>query len=248
MVKEAYSSGTPTIGVGPGNAPAWICSDSDFKGAANMIVESKSFDNGIICGSENHLVVDSAVHDRFVGALRSAGAAVLSPIETELFTTRAFDLTTGSLRRELIGKPADELLARTGLSRRWPIQLVVAPLPAAAVDGPWGREKLAPILPLYRTDDKLSATTLCQRILARHGRGHTAVIHCRNDDLVREFSILVDASRILVNSPASHGCIGIGNALPPSFTLGSGTTGRTSTTDNVTYRHLLNIRRIVFPQ
>jgi acyl-CoA reductase-like NAD-dependent aldehyde dehydrogenase len=106
----------------------------------------------------------------------------------------------------------------------------------------------APILPLLRTDDRPSAITLSRKILARHGRGHTAIIHSRDDSVIREFGLRVEASRILVNSPASQSCIGIGNWLRPSLTLGSGTMGGTSTTDNVTYTHLLNIRRIALPK
>jgi acyl-CoA reductase-like NAD-dependent aldehyde dehydrogenase len=248
MVKEAYSSGTPTIGVGPGNAPAWICADADINTAAKMIVSSKSFDNGIICGSENHLIVDSAVYDPFLQALQSAGAAVLNPTEAQVLTKSAFDPATGSLRRELVGKTASEILVRAGLSRGGPVHIVVAPLPRTATDGPWGQEKLAPILPLLRTDDRPSAIALSQKILARHGRGHTAIIHSRDDHAIREFGLRVDASRILVNSPASQSCIGIGNGLRPSLTLGSGTMGGTSTTDNVTYTHRLNIRRIALPK
>jgi len=247
MVKEAYRSGTPTIGVGPGNAPAWICRDADASSAASMIVASKSLDNGIICGSENHLVVDEHVYDRFVSALVSAGATVLGPADTAAFTREAFDPTSGSLRRELVGQCANDVLARTGLSRPGPARLVVAPLPVTAADGPWGREKLAPVLPLFKTTDRCTAIMLCQKILARHGRGHTAVIHSQDETSIRQFGLQIEASRILVNTPASQGCIGIGTRLPPSLTLGSGTTGGTSTTDNVTYTHLLNIRRIAFP-
>ena len=248
MVKEAYSSGTPTIGVGSGNAPAWVCADADIDAAAKMIVRSKSFDNGIICGSENHLIVDSAVYDGFVRALQSAGAAVLNPTEARDLTDSVFDPATGSLRGELVGKTASQILARAGLWRERPIDIVVAPVPRTATDGPWGQEKLAPILPLLRTDDPASAIALARKILARHGRGHTAIIHSRDEKVIHEFGLQVEASRILVNSPASQGCIGIGNGLRPSLTLGSGTMGGTSTTDNVTYTHLLNIRRIALPK
>jgi acyl-CoA reductase-like NAD-dependent aldehyde dehydrogenase len=248
MVKESYSSGTPTIGVGSGNAPAWICADADIDTAAKMVVSSKSFDNGIICGSENHLIVDSTVYDAFVRSLQSAGAAVLNPTEAEVLTESIFDSETGWLRRELVGKTASEILARAGLRRTGPTRIVVAPLPRSATDGPWGQEKLAPILPLLRTDDRASAITLSQKILARHGRGHTAIIHSRDEKVIRDFGLQVEASRILVNSPGSQSCIGIGNGLTPSLTLGSGTMGGTSTTDNVTYTHLLNIRRIALPK
>ncbi|GAA2904889.1 acetaldehyde dehydrogenase (acetylating) [Pseudonocardia halophobica] len=246
LVKAAYSSGKPAIGVGPGNAPALICADADVAAAAKSVVESKAFDNGVICGSENNLVVDTAVRTAFITALRAAGAAVLSSAETAAFTARAFDLSTGRLHRDLVGQSAPEILAATGIPRDTSVRLLVAPLPIAAARGPWGLEKLAPVLSMFDTEGAAAGIALCQKLLARNGIGHTAVIHTQSESLARRFGDQISASRIIVNSASAQGCIGIGNALPPSLTLGCGTWAGTSTTDNITYTHLLNIKRVVF--
>ena len=143
MVKAAYSSGTPAIGVGAGNAPAWVCADADVEAAARMVVASKAFDHGIICGSENNLVVDRSVRDSFVGALRMAGAAVLNAAECDRLARVAFDDRDGRLRRTVLGQAAASIAAEAGIEVPAGTRLLVAPVPRAAVSGPYGREKLA---------------------------------------------------------------------------------------------------------
>lgn len=247
MVKAAYSSGTPAIGVGAGNAPGWICADADVEAAAQMVVASKGFDHGIICGSENNLVADRRVRDSFIGALRVAGAAVLDPADGDHLARAAFGDADGRLRRAVLGQAATAIAAQAGIEVPAGTRLLVVPLPRDAVPGPWGREKLAPLLPLFTADGRDDGLRLCRQILGNGGSGHTAIIHTRSQRLALSFAQQMPASRILVNSPGSQGCIGLGNALTPSFTLGCGTYGRTSTTDNVTYTHLINIKRMVLP-
>jgi acetaldehyde dehydrogenase/alcohol dehydrogenase len=244
MVKAAYSSGTPAIGVGPGNAPVWVCSDADPKAAARMVIGGKSFDNGVICGSENNLVVDASVREPFIAALKAHGAAVLTSDEIDRFTPVVFDAEKGHLRRELVGQSAQRIAEKAGIKRDDPIRLIVAPLETDRVDGPYGREKLAPILSLFTVDGVAAGLELCKRILNNEGIGHTAVIHTNDPDLVERFGLEMPASRILVNCPGSQGCAGICGGLTPSLTLGCGTLGGTSTTDNVSYGNLLNIKRI----
>jgi acetaldehyde dehydrogenase/alcohol dehydrogenase len=248
MVKAAYSSGTPAIGVGPGNAPAWVCADADPDEAARLVVGSKSFDYGIVCGSEHHLVVDAAVREPFLAALQTYGAAVLAPEEVSRFTERAFDPKTGHLRREFVGQSAGHIARATGVEQQEPlIRLIVAPVTLDAIEGPYGREKLAPVLSLFTVDGEEEGLAACKKILDNEGLGHTAIIHTRSSELVERFGSEISASRILVNAGGSQGCIGIGNGLMPSLTLGCGTFGGTSTTDNVSYTHLLNIKRVVHP-
>jgi acyl-CoA reductase-like NAD-dependent aldehyde dehydrogenase len=247
MVKAAYSSGTPAIGVGAGNAPAWVCADADVEAAAWMVVASKGFDHGIICGSENNLVADQAVRDPLTGALRRAGAAVLTASDCDRLARAAFDDTDGRLRRAVLGQSAPSIAAQAGIEVPAGTRLLVAPVPREAVPGPWGKEKLAPLLSLFTADGPDDGIRLCQQILGNGGRGHTAIIHTRSRRLQLSFARQMPASRILVNGPGSQGCIGLGNALTPSFTLGCGTYGRTSTTDNVTYTNLLNIKRVARP-
>ncbi len=244
MVHAAYSSGTPAIGVGPGNAPVWICADADLDAAAEMVIQSKSFDNGVICGSENNLVVEVTVWEDFIAALEAHGAAVLAPDEVERLTAHVIDAEKGHLRREVVGLSAQSIAQAAGIQRDDAIYLLVVPLGVDQVSGPYGKEKLAPILSLFTVDGEAVGFELCQRILAGEGIGHTAIIHTQDMELAKRFGLEMPASRVLVNLPGSQGCIGLGNGLTPSLTLGCGTWGSTSTTDNVTYKNLLNIKRI----
>jgi len=244
VVKAAYSSGTPALGVGSGNAPAWICADADLQTAARLVVQSKSFDNGVICGSEQHLVVDASVRQAFVAALEAEGAAVLRPDEAEHFSTRAFDPRDGRLRWDLLGQSAQSIAGALDIRRAGQIRLIVVPVGRDALTGPQGREKLAPVLSLFTAGDIEDGMSLCMQLLANGGVGHTAIIHTRSTELVAQFGAEIAASRILVNAPGAQGCIGIGTGLVPSLTLGCGTFGGMSTTDNVSYTHLLNIKRV----
>lgn len=244
VVHAAYSSGTPAIGVGPGNAPVWICADADLDAAAETVIQSKSFDNGVICGSENNLVVEVAVRGDSVAALEVHGAAVLAPDEAEHLTVHVIDVEKNRLRREVVGVSAQSIAEAVGIQRDGAIRLLVVPLDKGQVQGPFGKEKLAPILSLFTVDGKEEGFELCQRVLDNEGIGHTAIIHTQDMELAKRFGLEMPASRVLVNSPGSQGCIGLGNGLTPSLTLGCGTWGSTSTTDNVTYENLLNIKRI----
>jgi acetaldehyde dehydrogenase/alcohol dehydrogenase len=247
MVRAAYSSGTPAIGVGSGNVPALVCADADPRAAAAAVVESKAFDHGIICGSEDNLVVDRPVAGAFRAALEAAGAAVCSPEETARVAAHAFDPADGHLRREVLGQSASAIAEAAGVRREGAVRVLVLPLDLDQVDGPLGREKLAPLLSLFTVDGTDHGLEVCQRLLANQGAGHTAVIHTGDEALQQRFAEEIPASRVLVNGPATHGCIGVGNGLTPSLTLGCGTFGGNSTTDNVTYTNLLNVKRLARP-
>ena len=247
MVKAAYSSGTPAIGVGSGNVPALVCADADPAAAAAAVVESKSFDHGIICGSEDNLIVESGVAGPFLAALEAAGAAVCTAEEAARVAAHAFDPGDGHLRREVLGQAAQAIAEAAGVRRQRPVRVLVLPLALDQVDGPLGREKLAPLLSLFTVDGTEQGLAVCQRLLANQGAGHTAVIHTADQALQQRFAEQVPASRVLVNGPATHGCIGVGNGLTPSLTLGCGTFGGNSTTDNVTYTNLLNVKRLARP-
>jgi acetaldehyde dehydrogenase/alcohol dehydrogenase len=247
MVKAAYSSGTPAIGVGSGNVPALVCADADPQAAAEAVVASKAFDHGIVCGSEDNLVVEAPLRSPFVAALRRAGAAVLTAEQTDRLLAYAFDPADGHLHRRALGQPAGQIAAAAGVELDGPVRVLVLPLPLEQVDGPYGREKLAPLVSLFTVEGAEQGLSVCQRLLANQGAGHTAVIHTGDQRLQQRFAEEVPASRILVNSPATQGCLGIGNGLVPSLTLGCGTFGGNSTTDNVTYTNLLNIKRLARP-
>jgi acetaldehyde dehydrogenase/alcohol dehydrogenase len=246
MVKAAYSSGTPAIGVGPGNAPAWICGDADLEDAARKVIDSKSFDNGILCSSENHLVVDGSVRDAFVSALEAHGAAVLTSAETSRLTAHVIDARTGHLQRGVVGQSARRIAQEAGIWRDRPIRLIVVPVDLDALHGPYGGEKLAPILSLFTVDGEEEGLALCKRLLVREGAGHTAAIHTRDPRLAERYGLEMPANRILINSPAAQGSFGGSTGLMPSAILGCGTLGGSSTSDNVTYTHLRNIKRVAY--
>jgi acyl-CoA reductase-like NAD-dependent aldehyde dehydrogenase len=244
MVHAAYSSGRPALGVGSGNAPCWIAADADVEAAAGAIVLSKSFDAGVICGSENNLVVDASRRETFVAALVSHGAALLTADEKARLAAIIFDPESGHLEKAVIGRPAAETAVRAGIERPYEIRLLVAPVTTAELATPFALEKLAPILSLFTVPDEAEALALCESILNRCGKGHTAIVHTQSEEVAQRFGAAITASRLLVNAPGTHGCIGLGTGLVPSLTLGCGTFGGNSTTDNVTYTHLINLKRL----
>jgi acetaldehyde dehydrogenase/alcohol dehydrogenase len=248
MVKAAYSAGKPAIGVGSGNAPALVCADADLAAAASAVVASKSFDHGVICGSEQHVVVERSVLEPFSVALELEGAAVLDEDEGAALLQTAFDPETGALLKRYAGRPAVEIAAAAGIERDAGVRLLVFAAPDAELEvGPATRERLAPLLSLFTADDFDAGLGLCRRLLAIEGAGHTAAIHTHSRDRAVEFAVSVPASRILVNSPAAQGCVGMCNGLTPSLILGCGTFGGNSTTDNVGYMNLTNIKRLAEP-
>jgi acyl-CoA reductase-like NAD-dependent aldehyde dehydrogenase len=244
MVRAAYGSGTPTIGVGPGNAPTLICADADLDYAAQSVIMSKSFDNGLVCGSENNLVVLASIREAFIEALVKAGAAVLTPEETVAFDSVVINPETQHFRVEITGQGAGALAEYLGIKRDYPIQLIVVPCDPKTGPKAYGGEKMAPLLSLFTVADVEEGLELSLDLLQREGMGHTAVIHTKDSEMINRFAAAMPASRILANTPASHGVIGFTTGLMPSLTLGCGTFGGNSTTDNVSYRNLLNIKRL----
>jgi acyl-CoA reductase-like NAD-dependent aldehyde dehydrogenase len=244
IVQAAYSSGTPAIGVGSGNAPVLVCSDADPESVARKVIQGKSFDNGVICGSENNLVVVQSIRAELIKNLETNGAAVLNPDEKNRLAAVIFDPETEGLKRGIVGKSAEHIAGLAGIRRSTSIRLLVAPVDLNEIDSSFGYEKLAPILSFFTVRNEDHGIVICKQILEQQGLGHTAIIHTKNDALARRFGLEISAGRILVNVSGSQGCIGIGTGLTPSFTLGCGTYGGNSTTDNVTYTHLLNVKRL----
>jgi acyl-CoA reductase-like NAD-dependent aldehyde dehydrogenase len=243
MVTAAYSSGTPALGVGAGNAPVWVAPDADFDYVAACVVASKAYDNGLICGAEQHLVVDLALLDRFVDALEVSGAAVLDRSTSEQFVAKAF-LNSGRLKATFIGRSASEIATATGITVPAGTSVLVITGDADHPVGAYATERLAPIVTLYGTKGDTEAMALCRSLLLHEGAGHTAVIHSEDGDRIDRFARAMPASRILVGVPASQGCGGAVTGLVPSMTLGCGTFGGTATTDNVGFRNLVNVKRV----
>lgn len=243
MVKAAYSSGTPAIGVGSGNAPCLVTADADLGQAAAMIVQSKSFDNGLICGSEHNLVVEEAAVAPFTAALEAMGAAVLTPAEAAKTVATIVEPKTHALRPQVIGQSAQKIAEFLGIARPHPIRLLVVPT-EPDLSSPMTGEKLTPILSLFAVPDLEAGIALSLRLLARQGTGHTSVIHSGSAEAIARFGAAMPTSRILVNAPAAQGVAGLATGLMPSFTLGCGYFGGNSTTDNVTFTHLYNVKRV----
>ncbi|MGR6870904.1 aldehyde dehydrogenase family protein [Pseudomonas sp. HK3] len=244
MVKSAYQSGTPAIGVGKGNAPVWIEKTCDVQKAAHDVVFSKSFDNGIVCGSENNLLVDASIYSDFLRHATDTGAAVLNDFERHALLDVVFH--GDHLDSRFVGKSAQDISDEVGIKRDYPIKLILAETQGQPANTPLLKEKLLPVLSVTKIHSDEQAMDIAKMILADEGAGHTAIIHSKNESLVKAYAQCVDVSRVLVNGAGTLGCIGANNGLQLSWTLGCGTQGGGSTGDNVSYEHLLNIKRIAY--
>jgi acetaldehyde dehydrogenase/alcohol dehydrogenase len=245
LVKSAYSSGTPTLGVGAGNVPVCIERSADVPFAVEQIMISKLFDYGTICASEQAVVVEKAVAEEVAAEFRKHGAHFLSDAEVIQLERVAFDAAEGVMNPAVVGQPAAKIARMAGLDLPADVQLLLAPQGGVGPEWPLSSEVLAPILAWYVADDFPSAVNLCIDLNFHGGIGHTVSIFSNDDARIKEFAALMNAGRIMVNTPSSQGAVGgIYNMLHPSLTLGCGTGGKNITTDNVTASHLLNIQRI----
>lgn len=246
MVKAAYSSGKPAIGVGAGNTPAVIDETADLEMAVSSILLSKTFDNGMICASEQTVVVVDAVYDAVKAELTARGAHLCNALERDQLG--ALLIQDGKLNGAVVGQSAFNIAALAGFAVPEVCKVLVAEAERIDADEAFAYEKLSPILGLYRAKDFAGAVDIARRLVEFGGRGHTAVLYTRENDTARErvFGQAVQAARVLVNMPSSHGAIGdIYNfKLEPSLTLGCGSWGGNSVSENVTVRHLLNVKTI----
>ncbi len=245
LVKSAYSSGTPTLGVGAGNVPVFIDSSADIPFAVSQILLSKLFDNGTICASEQAVVVETAIADATRAEFERQGAYFLSREETHKLEAVAFDRAKGAMKPDIVGQSAALIAQKAGIAAPAGVRLLVAPLAGVGEKYPLSAEILAPILGFYVEPSFTGAVNRCLDLNFYGGIGHTVSLYANNEVRIREFALLMNAGRIVVNTPSSQGAVGgIFNRLSPSFTLGCGTGGKNITTDNVTARHLVNIQRV----
>ncbi|MFX3624388.1 MAG: acetaldehyde dehydrogenase (acetylating) [Ectobacillus sp.] len=245
MVKAAYSSGTPAIGVGPGNAPAFIERSADIPLAVKRILDSKTFDNGTICASEQSIMVEECVEEAVVEELKKQGAYFLTKEESarlEKFIMRP----NGTMNPAIVGKSVQHIAKLAGLHIPEATRVLIARENRVGLYAPYSREKLAPILAFYVEKDWEAACGKCIEILNNEGAGHTLIIHSENQEVIREFALKKPVSRLLVNTPGALGGIGATTNLLPALTLGCGAVGGSSTSDNIGPLHLLNIRRIAY--
>lgn len=245
MVKAAYSSGTPAIGVGPGNAPAFIEKTADITKSVKRIFDSKTFDNGVICASEQSIVVEECIKDEVKKELVNQGGYILSNEESEKlskFILRA----NGTMNPRIVGKSVQRLAKMVGLLIPEDIRVLLSEQTNVSKKNPYSREKLAPILAFYCEEDWEKACEKSIELLNNEGKGHTMIIHSNNEEVIREFALKKPVSRVLVNTPGSLGGIGATTNLVPSLTLGCGALGGSATSDNVGPMNLLNIRRLAY--
>jgi acetaldehyde dehydrogenase/alcohol dehydrogenase len=244
-VKAAYSSGKPALGVGAGNTPVYLEKTSDLKTAVVDIIISKTFDNGTICASEQTVVIDDEIYDAALKNFAELGAHVCNQKEADLLARTVIDPKTGFMQPMAVGQKATAIARFVGLSVKPKTKLLIAPIQGVGPEHPLSVEKLFPVLAVYRAKSVEDALKTCVAVNHAGGLGHTAVIFSRNDDVVRKFSELINAGRIIVNSPGSIGALGaVYNDLVPTFSFGCGTGGGNSTTDNVNIYHFLNIKRV----
>lgn len=243
MVRAAYSSGKPTIAVGAGNVPAYVgVSVPDAAEAAEMIITSKSFDNGTACVAEQSVVVADAVAPAFLAAFEERGAYLLNAAQQERLVRVLFD-ERGALRPASVGQSAVRLAELAGFAVPTTTRVLAAELDSVGVDTPLSREILGPVLSVYRVRDAAAGWTRCREVLALDGEGHTCAVHAADPEEIAPFGAL-PAGRIVVNTPALFGGMGYSTDVDPSFQLGTGTWSGSICSDNVTPLHLINIKRI----
>lgn len=243
MVRAAYSSGKPTIAVGAGNVPAYVgATVADPGEAAEMIITSKSFDNGTACVAEQSVVVAEAVAPEFLREFEARGAHWMSPDQQGALIGVLFD-ERGALRPAAVGQSAVRLAELAGFAVPPGTRVLAAQLDRVGVDTPLSREILGPVLSVYRVRDAAEGLRRCREILALDGEGHTTAIHAQDPEEIAPFGTL-PAGRIVINTPALFGGMGYSTDVDPSFQLGTGTWSGSICSDNVTPLHLINIKRI----
>ncbi|MBW7988184.1 bifunctional acetaldehyde-CoA/alcohol dehydrogenase [Lactobacillus helveticus] len=245
MVKAAYSSGKPAIGVGPGNGPSYIEKTANIDRAVYDIVLSKNFDNGMVCASENSVVVDDEIYDQVKEEFKKWSCYFLNKEEIKKFEEHFIDPRRGTVAGPVAGKSAYEIAKLCGVDVPKETKVIVAEYKGVGRKFPLSAEKLSPVFTLYRAKDHDDAFRICSELLDYGGRGHTAGLHSSDQKVIKEFSMKMDACRILVNSPAALGGIGdLYNNMLPSLTLGTGSYGANTFSHNIGARDLLNIKTV----
>ena len=245
MVKSAYSSGKPALGVGAGNVPCFIEKSADIKQAVNDLILSKTFDNGMICASEQAVIVEECIYDEVVGLMKAYNCYFVDGKEKELLEKTVINPETKSLNPNIVGQTPYKIAQMAGFEVPKDAKMLVAEIGGVGMDYPLSKEKLSPVLACIKVKDAKEGIQRCVDMTEFGGLGHSAVIHSNNDDIILEFSKKVRTGRLLVNAPSTHGAIGdIYNVNTPSLTLGCGSMGNNSTTDNVSAVNLINVKKV----
>ena len=245
MVKAAYSSGKPAIGVGAGNGPAFIHRSADVAKAIACILRSKTFDYGTVCASEQSIIVERGMEAAVRAEAKRQGFYFMAPQEAQALAKRLFK-PSGGLSPEVVGKSANFLAKMAGFSVPADTKVLVADENGVGRDRPYSMEKLCPVLAFYAMESEDAVLERTVEILHHEGSGHTFVIHAEDKDVVRKFAKRVPVSRFLVNTPAALGGIGATTPLFPALTLGCGAVGGSSSSNNISPMDLINIRRVAW--
>lgn len=252
MVKAAYSCGKPALGVGAGNVPAYVHKSANLKRSINDLVISKAFDNGMVCASEQAVILDTEIYDEALALFDRLHAYKATPAEKAMLEEFIFGVQANGencagakLNPNVVGKTPQWIAEQAGFSVPEETSIILAEVSTVGESEPLTREKLAPVLAVLKSETTEQGLEYAQRMVEFHGLGHSAAIHATDEELIKEFGKRCKAVRIIVNSPSSHGGIGdIYNAFMPSLTLGCGSYGRNSVSANVTAVNLINVKRI----
>ncbi|GAA4831572.1 bifunctional acetaldehyde-CoA/alcohol dehydrogenase [Paenibacillus vulneris] len=246
MVKAAYSTGKPALGVGPGNVPCFIEKTANLKQAVTDLILSKTFDNGMICASEQAVIIEEAIYSQTKQLMSDMGSYFLNKEETEAVSKLVINPEKCAVNAVIVGQSAVKIAGMAGITVPADTKVLVAELAGVGEAYPLSAEKLSPVLACYKVKNAAQGIARAAEVIAYGGMGHSSVIHSNDESVIAEFSAALQTGRIIVNAPSTHGAIGdIYNTNLPSLTLGCGSYGRNSTTANVTAVNLLNIKRVV---
>ncbi|MDU6985468.1 MAG: bifunctional acetaldehyde-CoA/alcohol dehydrogenase [Terrisporobacter othiniensis] len=245
MVKSAYSSGKPALGVGPGNVPCFIEKSADIDQAVNDLILSKSFDNGMICASEQAVIIEDEIYEDVVTLMKKNKCYFVNNEEKELLEKTVINEETKSLNAKIVGQNAYTIAQMSGFEIPKDTKILVAEISGVGEDYPLSKEKLSPVLACIRVKNADEGIEKCVEMTEFGGLGHSACIHSNNDNIILQFSNKVKTGRLLINTPSSQGAIGgIYNSNTPSLTLGCGSMGNNSTTDNISAINLINLKKV----
>ncbi len=245
MVKAAYSSGKPAIGVGAGNGPVYIHHSADVEKALSCVLRSKTFDNGTVCASEQSIVVEKSLEQQVKSAAEKLGFYFMNPDQAGRLAGFLFR-PDGSLNPEIVGKPAITLAQKAGFSVPPDTKILVAREQEAGPTRPYSMEKLCPVLAFFVMDNEDAVLQKAVEVLRHEGSGHTFAMHAQDTSVVRKFAKEIPVSRFLVNTPAALGGIGATTGLFAALTLGCGAVGGSSSSNNISPLDLINIRRVAW--
>ncbi|KAF0817780.1 Acetaldehyde dehydrogenase [Bacillus sp. ZZV12-4809] len=245
LVRAAYSSGKPAYGVGPGNVPCYIEKTAKVAQSVRMIIDSKSFDNGTICATEQSIVVDRNIKEMTMRELKNNGAYLLNNREKAALE-KVISPSPGKLNPDIVGQSAVKIASMAGIQVPDDTRVLIAEETGIGKDIPFSIEKLSPVFALYTAESFQEAKEMCLQLLNLGGRGHSLSLHTNNHEVAKEFALEMPVSRMMVNTLSSIGAVGATTGLMPSLTLGCGSFGGNITSDNVTARHLINIKRMAY--